>query len=326
MSNDRDIQFGALKIFAAVAQSDTLTDAAQKLGITQSAVSQAIAQLEESADSVLVVRRSRPIKLTPAGQVMQRHADNILALTRKMLKEVVAASSGVLPKLTIGIVDSFCNVAGQELIDSISKIAPQLSIQTGINLSLSRALIRHELDMLISSHSLEEETDLERYPILRDPFVMLVAKSKYKDGETSPQSLANDIPFIRYANQTTRIGVLTDLVLRRMNLEVQTRYEFDNTQNLLRMVGAGRGWAIATSLCVIQHPELLDKIELCPLAQGSHARYLSLMARHNEIGETPSIVATICRDIFTDNVVPKILARMPWLEGQAIAVTDGHYM
>lgn len=47
--------------------AETLTQAAESLGITQSAVSQTIKQLEEQTATELVVRSSRPIKLTPSG-------------------------------------------------------------------------------------------------------------------------------------------------------------------------------------------------------------------------------------------------------------------
>ena len=321
MSNSREIQFGALKIFAAVAQSETLTDAAQKLGITQSAVSQAIAQLEESTNVQLVVRRSRPIMLTPAGQVLNRHADKILASTRRMLKEVVSASRGELPKLTIGIVDSFCAVAGQHLIDKIAPIAPQLSIQTGINNSMSKALVNHDIDMLISSEQLEAQSDLERHPILRDPFIMLVPE-KLKKENLDPESLSRDLPFIRYSSKTTRVGVLTDLVVRRLNITPETRYEFDNTHSLLSTVAAGKGWGMVTTLCVMQHPELFDGLKLLPLSDGAHARYLNLVARHRELGGAPEKIAKICRDIYISDIVPKILEQMPWQEGKAVAVVE----
>ena len=94
---DKGIQFGALRIFVAVGEAETLTDAAQRLGITQSAVSQAIAQLERTTACQLVVRRSRPIRLTPAGEQLREHAAEILAGTRRMLAAVQSAGGRGLP-------------------------------------------------------------------------------------------------------------------------------------------------------------------------------------------------------------------------------------
>ena len=84
----------------AAAESETLTSAAQRLGITQSAVSQAIAQLEGLVATELMVRRSRPIQLTPAGEVLKEHADQLLIITKRMLQDVaVAAAACVLSTL-----------------------------------------------------------------------------------------------------------------------------------------------------------------------------------------------------------------------------------
>ncbi|MFQ5582713.1 MAG: LysR family transcriptional regulator, partial [Mariprofundaceae bacterium] len=64
MKNERQIDIRELRVFAAVVKSETLTQAAEYLGITQSAVSQVIKQLEVQTSSELVIRRSKPIKLT----------------------------------------------------------------------------------------------------------------------------------------------------------------------------------------------------------------------------------------------------------------------
>ncbi|MGI9235102.1 MAG: LysR family transcriptional regulator [Woeseiaceae bacterium] len=321
MAHERDIQLGALRIFVAAAESETLTSAAKRLGVTQSAVSQAIAQLEGLAATELVVRRSRPIRLTPAGNVLKGHADQILASTRRMLKDVAVAAAGDLPRLTIGVIDSFADVAGQNLMENIAPIAPQLSFQTGLTMPLSEALLSRKLDILISSDPLEDHPELECHPLLRDPFVLLVSNSACGDKDPDAEDLARDIPFARYSNQT-RLGMLTDLVLRRAGVDAKARFEFDSTHSLLRTVQAGQGWAIATSLCVMQYPALLENIRLLPLSKGGSSRYVCLLARRDELGDTPEKIAAICREIHTKNILPQMLEHMPWLSGQAMAITD----
>ncbi|MGI9238741.1 MAG: LysR family transcriptional regulator [Woeseiaceae bacterium] len=321
MAHERDIQLGALRIFVAAAESETLTSAAKKMGVTQSAVSQAIAQLEGLAATELVVRRSRPIRLTPAGNVLKEHADQILASTRRMLKDVAVAAAGDLPRLTIGVIDSFADVAGQNLMERIAPIAPQLSLQTGLTMPLSEALLSRKLDILISSDPLEDHPELECHPLLRDPFVMLVSNSVCGEKDPVAEDLARDMPFARYSNQT-RLGMLTDLVLRRAGVDAKARFEFDSTHSLLRTVQAGQGWAIATSLCAMQYPALLEDIRLLPFAQGGSSRYVCLLARRDELGDTPEKIAAICREIYTEKILPQMLEHMPWLGGQATAIID----
>ena len=321
MAHERDIQLSALRIFVAAAESETLTSAAQRLGITQSAVSQAIAQLEGLVATELMVRRSRPIQLTPAGEVLKEHADQLLIITKRMLQDVAVAAAGDLPRLTIGVIDSFADVAGQNLMERLVPLASQLSLQTGLTMPLSEALLSRKLDILISSDPLEDHPELECHPLLRDPFVLLVSNSLCGDKDVIVEDLAMDVPFARYSNQT-RLGMLTDLVLRRAGVDAKARFEFDSTYSLLSTVQAGQAWAIATSMCVMQYPALLENVRLLPLAKGSSSRYVCLLARRDELGETPAQIADICRDIHTTNILPRMLEQMPWLDGQAMAITD----
>src|SRR4051795_7612422 len=68
-----------LKVLREVAAQSSFSAAAEKLGYTQSAVSQQIAALEREADATLIERNSRGLRLTDAGEALVRHADKILA-------------------------------------------------------------------------------------------------------------------------------------------------------------------------------------------------------------------------------------------------------
>ncbi len=321
MQYEKDIQIGALKIFAAVAEAETLTHAAHSLGITQSAVSQAIAQLEQTTTTQLVVRRSRPIKLTPSGMVLKKHATEILASTRRMVAAVQSAADSGLPRLRMGFIDSFGDAAAPYLMHRLEKLAVELSLQMGFMAPLSQAFLNRDLDILITSDPVDDHPELDRHAILRDPFVMLAAERHCEDGDADPADLAKRVPFVRYTRRS-RLGILTDLVTRRMNIEPHSRYELDSTQTLLRFVQAGHGWAIATGLCIAQHQSLLEGVRVMPLANSANARYLSVLARHNELGSIPEKVAVACRAICEQEIIPGVLDGVPWLQGHMRAIDE----
>ena len=321
MTKDKDIPFGALRIFVTVAESETLTEAGQRLGVTQSAVSQTISQLETLTQAQLVVRRSRPIKLTPSGQILKSHAEKILADARRMLADVQSASEKGLPNLTIGFIDSFGDVAGQQLLERLAPMVARISLQVGLTVPLSRALVNRDLDILVTSDPMDDCPNLARYPILRDPFVLLVPDRYYAGGSVTLEYLASEVAFVRYTHQL-RLGALTELVVRRLNIEPNTRYEFDSTATLLRFVQAGHGWAIATGLCIVQHPTLLEGVHVMPLGNNANARYLSLFARDRELGDLPEKIAVMCREIYTEDVLPRTLQLAPWLENLALAIDE----
>ena len=86
----------ALECLAAIIEEGGFKRAAQRLSITQSAVSQRLRALEAQVGTVLIVR-SRPLKPTQAGQLMLKHAKMMRLLRadlEKDLKELAPSSTG----------------------------------------------------------------------------------------------------------------------------------------------------------------------------------------------------------------------------------------
>ena len=321
MKNSNNIEISALRVFAAVGEADSLTQAAERIGITQSAVSQTIKQLESQTGTQLVLTRSRPIKLTPSGQVLKGYADNLINDTKRMLLDVREASSeGNLP-LNIGMIDSFCDVAGVQFMQQVKPFTSKLALRTGLVSPLTQDLLNRDLDLLITSDPIGEHPELQRFPLLRDPIVMIVPDEYANHKEVSPSWLAENLPFVRY-NRQSRLGSLSDLIARRLNIELDAAYELDSTQTLLRFVQSGQGWALTSGLCLVRYPELLKGSQVMPLTNGANARHLILVCRNNELGDWPAKIASICRAIYTNDIVTQMKKIAPWLEQQAYAITE----
>lgn len=318
---DGEVSIGSLRVLATVARSETLTAAARKLGVTQSWVSQAISQLETISGTPLVVRNARPIRLTPAGMVMCGHAEEILARSQRMLREVSRSVTGELPRLAIGVIDSFGQVVGPGLVDRLGGIARRLSLQTGLVMPMADALIAGDLDMLLSSDPMEDHPQMECHPVARDPFVLVVGKRHSESEPADIKNLAESAPFVRYSRRL-RLGKLSDLVLRRLDIEVESRFEFDSTQALLETILTCEGWGISTSLCLAADSATLRGLRALPLAGNANARYLCVAARRGELGEAPARVAEICRELYTERVLPETVRLMSWLQGHAKAIKD----
>ena len=77
----------ALECLAAIVESGGFEKAAQRLHVTQSAVSQRLRTLEEQAGSVLVVR-GRPLRPTRAGQLLLKHAQQLRLLRADLARDM----------------------------------------------------------------------------------------------------------------------------------------------------------------------------------------------------------------------------------------------
>ncbi|QPF71719.1 LysR family transcriptional regulator ArgP [Roseateles sp. DAIF2] len=85
----KDLDSAGLDCLAALADERSFERAAQRLAITQSAVSQRLRSLEAQVGQLLVVR-SRPLRLTEAGKVLLRYARQLQALRSDVVRELGA--------------------------------------------------------------------------------------------------------------------------------------------------------------------------------------------------------------------------------------------
>ncbi|MDE7362383.1 MAG: LysR family transcriptional regulator [Oscillospiraceae bacterium] len=77
-----NISYDWYKIFCCAAECKSITIAAEKLFISQPAVSQTIKQLEEALNCTLFLRTAKGVKLTAEGEVLYKHASRALPLFR----------------------------------------------------------------------------------------------------------------------------------------------------------------------------------------------------------------------------------------------------
>src|SRR5205085_5151187 len=89
-----------LRYFVAVAEEGNISRAAQKIFLTQPALSRQIKTLEDEIGQCLLTREAHSIQLTPAGEVLLHEARELLERAEAMLERVRFAGQGV--RLRVG--------------------------------------------------------------------------------------------------------------------------------------------------------------------------------------------------------------------------------
>jgi DNA-binding transcriptional LysR family regulator len=84
-----------LRVFLTVAETGSLTRAAERCHMTLSAISKRIAELERATDCALLVRLPRGVELTPAGHGLLNHAMQVLDQVNRMASEMSDFAVGV---------------------------------------------------------------------------------------------------------------------------------------------------------------------------------------------------------------------------------------
>ncbi len=169
-----------LRYFIAVAESESVSAAAQMLGVAQSTVTSAIKSLENEAGTALFERHARGMIPTEAGWMFLRHAERILATVndaRRALRETPESEAG---SLALGVSSMVSGYFLADLLARHRRVFPQVEVRV---LEDSRSYLEHlliggELDaaLLLVSH-LENRQALEWEILERSPLALWLPAS-----------------------------------------------------------------------------------------------------------------------------------------------------
>ena len=126
-----------LEILEAVAQTGTFTGAAQKLYLTQSAVSHAVAELERQTGTALFDRLPRGVRLTPGGALLLEESQGVLTSFRDLESRMDRLEERAPVKLVSSI--TIASFWLPKILRSLRLRLPGLQIQVRV-VSAARAI------------------------------------------------------------------------------------------------------------------------------------------------------------------------------------------
>lgn len=292
---DQPIEIRPLEIFLAVCNTGSMAAAARELRITQPAVSLAIAEIERKCAAVLFDRSVRPLALTPAGGLLRSRATALIEDARELPALLRETVHGRVPQVRIGLVDSLNRALSVELAQWLSARTAQVSVLAGLTADLAGTLLTRRLDMLIGVDDLEETPGLERYELIREPYVLLLAKGMHPvKTMTDLQRLAARHSFVRFSARS-QTGLEINRHMRRLALQPAANVEFDTPYGVAASVARGGGFAITTSLCIHEAGLGSGKLQAVRLPGPRISRTLTLVARSRELGNIPRDLAAAMR-------------------------------
>ncbi len=139
-----------LRAFVAVCETGGFTRAAERLNLTQSAISHQIRRLEEQVGRPLLYRTTRKLTVTEDGEDFLRHAEQILqsqeALTRRFRSSTI---SGVI---RLGVPENFIGDRLPQLLGRFARQYPSIRLEVSVSVCLDlRAKIdASELDLAVA--------------------------------------------------------------------------------------------------------------------------------------------------------------------------------
>jgi molybdate transport repressor ModE-like protein len=238
----------------AIADEGSFGKAAERLGYTQSAVSQQIAALERIVGLRLVERPGgpRPVSLTEAGRILLRHAEAIQARLLAAKADMSALEAGDAGRLRVGTFQSVGAKIIPRLLRSFSESHPQVEIvlrESPDESELLELIERGDLDLTFWTLPVAPGP-YETVELLRDPYVLVVPADSPLAALKRPPTLKEIVlqPIIGFNHCTAMDHVESQLAATGRAPNVVFRS--DNNGTVQGLVGAGVGVAVSPRLTV----------------------------------------------------------------------------
>ena len=157
-----------LRYFNSVAEGDTFADAAAIIGISQSALSQGIARLEQVMGARLLERDGRRRRLTNAGELVAGYARRVLGESEVLVDELADRRSGTAGTLRVGMIDAAALYLFRDEIAAFREAHPAISLSMTVAASsdLEQRLADFRDDVAIV---VGPSYRLEAQPLVREP-------------------------------------------------------------------------------------------------------------------------------------------------------------
>jgi DNA-binding transcriptional LysR family regulator len=287
------IERNEIRCFHAVVEAGGFSRAAERLDLSQSAVSQAIANLEHRLGATLL-KRGNPPQLTEAGIRMLRFAETVLNEERETLADITQIKSGARSTLSLALSPAANARFGIALLTEFSErnpltrfkvvVAPSREIVCGVGdgrWELGFGPLQHNMPDYFAIYTCFSET--RRLMIARD--------HPSRDAlRRDPQSTLRGLPLVTsYLDEATRRPGGD-----RLRNAFASVWEVSHMDLRLSLVAEGKGVTYVSDL-VTNLPDALVPIEGLPFS--SIERQVGVYhLRHQPLSQAGSRFLALCRE------------------------------
>ncbi len=235
--------FGAVSIrqlayLREAAHGDSFTAAAQVLGVSQPALSQALAELERRLGVALFEPAGRQRRLTDDGREVLAFAERVLAEAGELRERLDVHAAGERGSLRVGMIDAASLYALPDVIQAYRLAYPgvELSLRVGTSSDLVAQLRAFEFDLVFAIGPVD--ADLAGVEVQREPLHVYAPP-----GAADPFSPPVGADWSLYESGS-RTRALIDVGMAVLGIQPRVTLESGNPEVLRQMVVLGLGWSV----------------------------------------------------------------------------------
>lgn len=237
-----------LSTFVTVLSEGSMTAAADKLFLTQPAVSQQIRNLEEELGVDLLVRGVRQIKSTPQGEILYEHAKRILLLVGQAEVAIKSMGADMQGVLRIGTLNSLGLHLMSPIMSRLLKFNPDLSVKVHYEKGeeLIRLFKKGAIDILILPDSEKEfSTQLEGVQkkfLMKEEMWLVGSGTQTEGGHELELTQLKKYPLVLFSEEYPAFEKKLMDLLKEKNVRYDIVFESSNVGTLKRVIESGLGW------------------------------------------------------------------------------------
>jgi DNA-binding transcriptional LysR family regulator len=234
-----------LSIFQAVAASGSVSAGAQRLQISQSAVSKQLGEFEHALGVTLFERLPRGVRLTEAGRLLQGHANNLVALEAEAESAIRDLKLGVRGRLRIGASRTVGAYLMPALLARFRRRHPDVEIflQVDSTGAIEQRLIASDLDIGFTEGIVGSE--LLDYQVFDRDELVLIAAPGHPVTRTDPAPLAS---VVQHALLMHEVGsgtrAVTEKAFSSRRIALRPSMTLASTEAIKHTVATGVGIAV----------------------------------------------------------------------------------
>lgn len=317
-----ELTIRGLRVFVAVEETGSIAVAAERLKVSPSGVSQQITNIEKVIGAPVFDRQHRPLRLTPAGHILNRHAHRILDGVSDALSELAAIDTASLPELTLAILDDLDTTLTPALVADLQQRYRGCFIyaRSGWSNRVTDLLESREANLAVSTVLPGDTKSYRIQGILTEPFILVAAKGVIRPGEDLREQIVK-LPFVQYS-ETIPIGQFIAQHLKRVRFSPPRHYAFEASRSVLQMVVQTGGWALTSPLNLLDAERFVKKVDIFSMPFPQSSRTVYLISREGELGSIPDMLAKRSRDLVRASEIKRFRDIAPHIADQMIVLED----
>jgi LysR family transcriptional regulator for metE and metH len=246
------IELRHLRTLLSLQETGSVSQAAERLHLTQSAVSHQLKALEEYFECPLFIRKSHPLRLTSAGQRLLELATIILPQVEAAERDLVCMADGRAGRLHIAVE---CHSCFQWLLPSMDAFRNrwpeiEMDLSLGFNFEPLPALQRGNIDLVVTSDPLDLP-DISYDPLFQFQGMLVTAPHHPLNTKTwvEPADLKDEV-LITYPVERNRLSIYTHF-LDPAGVEPAAQRTAELTLMILQLVASNRGVTVLPNWAIV---------------------------------------------------------------------------